>query len=62
MNSFADRFSTTSAASQIKSARALPADDDDQFDGAMWGSTAGFGTLAKGVPTFSVPAVPDVRF
>jgi len=61
MNSFADRFSTTSAASQIKSARAL-AEDDDQFDGAMWGSTAGFGTLAKGVPTFSVPAVPDVRF
>ena len=59
MNSFADRFSTTSAASYIKQAQTLAA-DDEEFSDAAWGSEAGFGSLAKGVPNFSVPAVPDV--
>lgn len=61
MNSYADRFSTTTAASQLRNAQALAA-EDEEFDGAMWGSEAGFGSLAKGVPTFSVPAVADVSF
>ena len=29
---------------------------------AMWGSTAGFGNLSKGIPTFNLPSVPDVRY
>jgi len=35
-------------------------DEDNDFSDAMWGSEAGFGTLAKGVPGFVVPSVPDV--
>jgi 20S proteasome subunit beta 5 len=60
MNSFADRFASTKAAIQIKHAKGVVTDDEDDFDAAMWGSNAGFGSLAKGVPTFSVPAVADV--
>ncbi|KAG6883563.1 hypothetical protein C0993_005463 [Termitomyces sp. T159_Od127] len=33
--------------------------DDEEFDGTMWGSSAGFGSLAKGIPTFTVPQVAD---
>ena len=58
MNSFANRFSSTSAVKELKN------DDfatgSGEFSDAMWGSEAGFGSLAKGVPNFSVPAVPDV--
>jgi hypothetical protein len=60
MNTFANRFSTTSAVSELRKAQAL-AVDNDEFSDSMWGSEAGFGSLAKGVPTFSVPAVADVR-
>jgi 20S proteasome subunit beta 5 len=59
LHQFADRFSTTSSQSEIRRAQALAADDED-FSDSAWGSEAGFGSLAKGVPTFSVPAVPDV--
>lgn len=59
MNTFADRFSTTSASSELRKAQALACEDDD-FSNSMWGSEAGFGSLAKGVPTFTVPAVADV--
>ncbi|KAJ7172266.1 N-terminal nucleophile aminohydrolase [Mycena filopes] len=58
MNEFVTRFSTTSAQSEIRRAQALAADEED-FSDAAWGSEAGFGSLAKGVPTFSVPAVAD---
>lgn len=59
MNSFADRFSTTTAIAQMRNAQAVTGDDED-FDGAMWGSSAGFGSIAKGVPTFALPQVADV--
>jgi len=59
MNTFADRFSTTSAISNVRKAQTLAA-DEEEFSDAAWGSEAGFGSLAKGVPSFSVPAVPDV--
>lgn len=60
MNTLAERFSTTNATSYIRNAQILAA-DDEEFSDAAWGSEAGFGSLAKGVPNFSVPAVPDVR-
>jgi 20S proteasome subunit beta 5 len=59
MNAFVNRFSTTGPASELRKAHAL-AEEDEQFSDAMWGSEAGFGSLAKGVPTFSVPDVQDV--
>jgi 20S proteasome subunit beta 5 len=55
MNTFVNRFASTSAANELRDG-----DDDGAFSDAMWGSEAGFGSLAKGVPTFTVPAVPDV--
>ncbi|KAG6860591.1 Proteasome subunit beta type-5 [Termitomyces sp. Mi166 len=58
MNSFAERFSTTTAVAQMRNAQAV-AGDDEEFDGAMWGSSAGFGSIAKGIPTFTVPQVAD---
>lgn len=61
MNVFASRYSTTSPLSQLNKAKALVAAEEEDFSDATWGSEAGFGNVAKGVPTFSVPAVPDVR-
>ena len=60
MNSFVERYSTTSLVSQLRRAQRLVADDDEEFSDATWGSEAGFGNLAKGLPTFTVPDVPDV--
>lgn len=60
MNTFAERYSTTSPISQLRRAQRLAADDDEEFSDAAWGSEAGFGNLAKGLPTFTVPDVPDV--
>ena len=60
MNSFADRFSTTGLAADLRRAKEAFGEDEELSE-AMWGSDAGFGTLAKGVPAFSVPAVSDVR-
>ncbi len=57
MNTFSSRFSTTGALSELK--RAQKDTEDDEFSDAMWGSNAGFGSLAKGVPTFAVPNIPD---
>lgn len=58
MNTFVNRFASTSAANQLRNNDSVP--EDGEFSDAMWGSEAGFGSLAKGVPTFAVPAVPDV--
>ncbi|KAH8106813.1 N-terminal nucleophile aminohydrolase [Cristinia sonorae] len=58
MNSLVNRFSTTGYAAELRKAKEVLGEDDEGSD-AMWGSQAGFGTLAKGVPTFSVPAVAD---
>lgn len=60
MNTFVDKFSTTSADSEIRRAKAAAIEDGD-FSDAMWGSEAGFGSLAQGIPMFQVPSVPDVR-
>ena len=59
ISSFVDRFSVTSPASQLRKARNLLSEDDD-FSDARWGSEAGFGSIAKGVPTFTLPDVADV--
>ena len=55
MNSFVKRYSTTN---QLRTTQHLGEDQD--FSDAAWGSEAGFGSLAKGRPTFTVPDVPDV--
>jgi 20S proteasome subunit beta 5 len=58
MNTFVNRFSTTGPTSELLKARASA--EDGEFSDAMWGSEAGFGSLAHGVPTFPLPAVADV--
>ncbi len=58
MNTFAERFSTTGALAELR--RAQKEVDEEEFSDAAWGSEAGFGSLAKGVPTFSVPNIADV--
>jgi hypothetical protein len=57
MNTILQRFSGSSAGSRRSQ---LGVEEDSDFSDAMWGSEAGFGTLAKGVPGFVVPSVPDV--
>ena len=59
MNSFVTRFSTTGPAAELRKAKELLGEDGGDLD-AMWGSQAGFGNLASGVPKFNIPAVPDV--
>lgn len=59
MNTFATKFSSTGPLHQLRKANTLL--DDEEGGDAMWGSTAGFGTLSKGVPTFNVPNFSDVR-
>lgn len=58
MNSFVQKFSSSSYQNEIK--KSYEELEDDGFSGAMWGSSAGFGNLSKGVPKFNLPAVPDV--
>lgn len=55
MNSILQRYSGSNAGLSKSTI-----DEDNDFSDAMWGSEAGFGTLAKGVPGFVVPSVPDV--
>lgn len=59
MNTFASRFASTGPLAELK--RAQKDVEDDEFSDTMWGTQAGFGSLAKGVPTFTVPNLPDVR-
>jgi 20S proteasome subunit beta 5 len=61
MNSLAQRFSNNGPLAQIGKATSLVS-EDDEFSDAAWGSEAGFGSVAKGIPTFTVPNVPDVRY
>ncbi|CDO73558.1 hypothetical protein BN946_scf185014.g28 [Trametes cinnabarina] len=58
MNSFLTRYSSTTPEAYIRKAKELYGEDDDISE-MIWGSAGGFGNLAKGVPTFKVPAVPD---
>ena len=59
MNTFVTRFATTGANAELRKAKEVAA-EDGEFSDVTWGSEAGFGTLAKGVPVFSMPAVHDV--
>lgn len=59
MNAFANQFSFTGPSAQLRRAKEVLSEDED-FSEVMWGSQAGFGALAKGVPTFAIPSVPDV--
>ena len=59
MNSFAERFSSTGTAVDIRRAKQLANEDEDISD-VMWGTQAGFGNIAKGVHKFQIPSVPDV--
>ena len=59
MNTFANRFSTTSVEAEIRKAKEIAGEEEDVSD-AMWGSQAGFGGIAQGGHTFAVPAVQDV--
>ena len=58
MNSLVSQFASTGHEVELRRARQAFEDDDESLE--MWGSQAGFGPLSKGVPTFSMPAVPDV--
>ncbi|KAF8831141.1 hypothetical protein HHX47_DHR1000223 [Lentinula edodes] len=57
MNSIANRFTTTGPISELRKAQSHV--EDDEFADSAWGSEAGFGSLAKGVPNFTVPSVSD---
>ncbi|EIW77959.1 proteasome component pts1 [Coniophora puteana RWD-64-598 SS2] len=64
MNAFVDRFANSSSVPgvQMRSRDAVPADSDDLDNGLVlsaWGSEAGFGNIAQGAPTFSMPLVID---
>jgi len=61
MQSFVNRYSTTSAVSQLRKAQRL-AEEEEEYSDATWGSAAGFGNILKGSPAFTVPNVPDVSF
>ena len=58
MNSFVDRFSTSSVSADIKRAKELL--EDEEGRDAMWGSQAGFATIGSSLPSFEVPMVSDV--
>jgi 20S proteasome subunit beta 5 len=60
MNTLAQRFSSTGPLAQLEKAR-REAQEDDDFSDLTWGSEAGFGNVAKGVPSFNIPALADVR-
>ncbi|OBZ69155.1 Proteasome subunit beta type-5 [Grifola frondosa] len=58
MNSFLTRFSTTCPEADLQRAKEVLGDEEDISE-IMWGSGAGFGNLASGVPRFSLPSVSD---
>ena len=60
MNSLIDRYSKSSATVEIRRAKEM-LEEEDGMD-AMWGSQAGFATVASGLPKFTIPAVPDVSY
>ena len=60
MNSLIQRYATSGAVSHVQKRNASIVGDDDDCSNATWGSLAGYGSLAKGVPNFLVPSVPDV--
>jgi len=59
MNTFVQRFSTTVPTSALSKARSFVGEGED-FSDAAWGSEAGFGSLAKGLPSFVLPNVSNV--
>ncbi|KAH7916283.1 N-terminal nucleophile aminohydrolase [Hygrophoropsis aurantiaca] len=62
MNSFVQRFVSSSARQALPLGRLSLAEDDvdeNLISEIMWGSDAGFGNIAKGFPSFTIPSVPD---
>ena len=60
MNKLLQGFIGSSSNADLRRRNVTVVDDDEDVSDAMWGSQAGFGSLAKGVPSFAVPSVPDV--
>ena len=60
MNSLVRKLSPSGYENEIK--RAHEELEAEGYSDSMWGSSAGFGNIGKGVPRFNLPAVPDVRF
>ncbi|KAJ7029802.1 N-terminal nucleophile aminohydrolase [Mycena alexandri] len=61
MQTFVNRFSATSAESELRRTKNLLSDHSGGLASfnSGWGSQAGFGNLSRGIPTFSVPDVAD---
>ncbi|KAL5529144.1 PRE2 [Sanghuangporus baumii] len=57
MNSLVRKFSNKCYDSELR--KAHDELEEDGFNDAMWGSSAGFGNLSKGLPRFNLPTVPD---
>ncbi|CAE6441677.1 hypothetical protein ACGC1H_004266 [Rhizoctonia solani] len=55
MNSLVSRYASTSALTR----KDLEGEDIEDVGDALWGSTGGFAIGTSGVPTFSIPRVPD---
>lgn len=60
MNDFVDRFSNNNGSAEIRWAKAMLEEENGGGGSVMWGSQGGFATAANGLPTFTVPSVPDV--
>ncbi|KAI0761464.1 proteasome component pts1 [Irpex lacteus] len=59
MNDFVDRFSNNNGSAEIRRAKAMLEEENGGGGSVMWGSQGGFATAANGLPTFTVPSVPD---
>ncbi|KIM65350.1 hypothetical protein SCLCIDRAFT_542814 [Scleroderma citrinum Foug A] len=59
MNSLLQGFTGLSSNVELRRRNATVVDDDEDISDAMWGSLGGFGSLASGAPSFTVPSVPD---
>ena len=58
MNSLVTRFSATSREAELK--RAYDELEEEGAGASMWGSTAGYAMINKGVPMCKLPNVADV--
>lgn len=59
MNTFVTKFSSSYATEELRKAQDELQEDSSSI--ALWGSNAGFGNVSKGVPSFGLPSLPDVR-
>jgi 20S proteasome subunit beta 5 len=56
MNSLVSRYANSSSITQ----KDIEREDIGDVGDAMWGSAGGFAVGASGVPSFTIPRVPDV--